>query len=36
MRMSVELSEKCLARETEVLRESLPQYLFVHHKFHIT
>jgi hypothetical protein len=32
MIMSVEQSVKCLARETEVLRDNLPQCLFVHNK----
>jgi hypothetical protein len=32
----VEQSVECLAGETEVLTENLPQYLFVHHKSHMT
>jgi hypothetical protein len=35
MRME-KLVEWWLARETEVLGESLPQYHFVHHKFHMS
>jgi hypothetical protein len=36
MMMSVEQSvEWELAGETEILRESLSQCLFVHHKFHM-
>jgi hypothetical protein len=36
MIMSVELSAECLAVETEVLGENLPQYRFVHHESHMT
>jgi hypothetical protein len=35
MMMNVEQSVECLASETEVLTENLPQYRFVHHKFHM-
>jgi hypothetical protein len=35
--MSVEQSVECeLTGETEVLGENLPQYHFVHDKFHMT
>jgi hypothetical protein len=34
--VSVEQSVECLARETEVLGENLPQRHFVQHKFHVT
>jgi hypothetical protein len=33
---NVELTVVCLARETEVLGENIPQYHCVHHKSHIT
>jgi hypothetical protein len=36
MIMSVEQSVECLAGETKVLGENLPQYLVVHHKSHMT
>jgi hypothetical protein len=35
-RRSVEQSGECLAVETDVLGESLPQCRFVHHKSHTT
>jgi hypothetical protein len=30
--LSVEQSVECLAKESEVLAENLPQYRYVHHK----
>jgi hypothetical protein len=36
MMMSVEQSAECLAEETGVHGESLLQFLFVHHKSHMT
>jgi hypothetical protein len=37
MMMRVEQSvDLQLARETEVLPENVPQYHFIHHKFHMT
>jgi hypothetical protein len=33
---SVAKSVECLARETGVLAEKLPQFHFVHHKFYVT
>jgi hypothetical protein len=36
MMMSEEQSVECLAAETEVFGEKLPQCHFVHHKSHIT
>jgi hypothetical protein len=36
MVMSVEQSVECLAKETEILGENLPQCLVVHHKSHMT
>jgi hypothetical protein len=36
MTICVELSVKCLAREMEALGGNLPQFRFVHHKFHMT
>jgi hypothetical protein len=36
MRMSVEQSVECLAGKTEVFEENLLQFLFVHHKSHMT
>jgi hypothetical protein len=35
MMMSVERSVEYLLREIEVLRENLPQYLLVYHKYHM-
>jgi hypothetical protein len=32
----VQQSEECLAGDTEVLREILPQCLFGYHKSHVT
>jgi hypothetical protein len=34
--MSVEQSVECMAGETEVFGENLPQCRFVHHKSHMT
>jgi hypothetical protein len=36
MMKSVEQTAECLAGETEVLWENLPQWRFVHHKSHAT
>jgi hypothetical protein len=36
MMMSVEKSVECVAVETKVLGGNLPQYHFVHHKYHMT
>jgi hypothetical protein len=36
MMMSVEQSVECLAGETEVLGENLPQCRFIHHKSRMT
>jgi hypothetical protein len=36
MIISVEQSVECLAAETEVLGENLPQNIFVHHKSYMT
>jgi hypothetical protein len=36
MFMTVEQSVECLAGQTEILGENLPQCLFIHHKSHIT
>jgi hypothetical protein len=35
MMANEEQSVELLARETEVFRENVPQFLFVHHKSHI-
>jgi hypothetical protein len=36
MMMSVEQLVECLAGETKVLRENLPQCCFVHQKYYMT
>jgi hypothetical protein len=36
MMMMMEQSAECLAKETEVLGENLPQCRFIHHKSHMT
>jgi hypothetical protein len=36
MMMDVEQSVECLAGETEILGEYVPQFLFVDHKSHMT
>jgi hypothetical protein len=36
MMLNVEQSVECLARETEMLGENLPQCRFVHYKSHMT